>query len=213
MNTASIKQAAVRLGGLGALIGVTVLLTILFSILGNITCAVVAGVIFGSGRRWQWLALPCSLVFPGVILLLSHYSKVELPPGKVSLVALLSAGAFWGVMGLARILHFVERKPEAAPTASGPPGNSAIGRTEAANQFNLAVLSGSWTCDEPAGNGLIQSRTLRIEQGKFQLVERRHRGRDRIVAHGEVSAGISNPREIIFAVEPAPLPEAQSPDR
>lgn len=208
MDTASLKQAAVRLGGLGALIGVTVLLTLLFSILGNLTCAIVAGVVFGSSRRWQWLSLPCSLVCPGVILLLSYYSKVELPPGKVWLIALLAAGAFWSVVGLARVFRFVERKPDAAP-----PGGAGSTETTArsAQPFDPSTLRGSWTCEESAGQGLVQSRTLRIKDGRFVLLEHPRRGRDRVVARGAVNANGAQPAAVIFTPDPSQTAKPESP--
>jgi hypothetical protein len=212
MNTASLKQAAVRLVGLGALVGVTVLLTLLFSILGNLTCAVLAGLVFGSGRRWQWLALPCSLVFPGVILLLSHYSKVELPAGKVWLIALLAAAAFWSVMGLTRGFRFVERKADTLVPAEGGTRETAARPTAAVRPFDLELLRGNWSCESPVGHGLVQGRTLRIEDGRFELLEHTRRGRDRVVARGTVSANGNPPRAILLQPDPesasAPKPPA-----
>ena len=195
------KQGLVCLGGLCALTGLTVLFTLLFNILGNLTCAVVAGMILGSGRRWHWDAVPVSLIFPAVILSLSHFSKVELPPAKLYLVSLVSSGAFWGVMGLTFSLRFLERKNDLPPSiaigAAHEPGTEPP-------PFDLATLRGSWTCETSDTAGAGPSKTLLIEEGRFVLTERKWRGRERVVARGEVIVNPAGAGEIVFTSKPAP---------
>ena len=60
MNFARISNALGRLGAGCALVALTVLLTVLFSFLGNLSAAVVAGVMLGSARRWRWNVIPVS---------------------------------------------------------------------------------------------------------------------------------------------------------
>lgn len=204
MNSPSMKKAAVRLGGWGALTGVSVLLTLLFSVLGNLTCAVVAGLILGSGRRWQWNAVPVSLIFPAVVLALSYYSHVELPPAKVYLLALVSLGAFWGVLGLTFGLRFLERKGESPPRAVA--GSASIQRTEAPPTlpFNLAALEGCWTCEGTGTGGTLRTKTLRIQDGKFVLTERRLRSREQVMARGDLSLSQTGTGELVFTPKPPP---------
>lgn len=202
MNTASMMKGLVRVGGLCALAGLTVLLTLLFSFLGTLTCAVVAGMILGSGRRWQWDAILVSLIFPAVILSLSHFSKVELPPSKVYLIALVSGGAFWCVLGLTFGFRFLERKGGSSPTdpAGAADGPAALPPPS----FSLATLRGSWTCDESSATGAGQSKTLVIEDGTFVLTERKSRSRERVLAQGEVSVNAAGAGGIIFTPKAAP---------
>ncbi len=191
MNSTRTKNALRPLGVLAALTGVTVLLTVLFSFLGTLSTTVVAGVMMGSARRWHWHTLPVSLVFPAVILGLSYYSKIELPPQKVYLIALVCGVAFWAVYGMMFFLHFMEQK-QVAPSVSpagqegskgGLPGTEADGL----QAFSLAALRGSsWSCEKNAElSG--QRNTLQIADGKFELSVSVPGGRSRVMARGAVS--------------------------
>jgi len=181
MSTAWIKHGLTHIGVWFALLGVTVLLTVLFNFLGNLTCAVLTGLILGIAGRWRWHAIPISLVFPAVILGLSHYARLELPPGRVRLVALVCGAAFWGVYGLAFGLHFLEQKPDV------PPGVATETAVEVKPEFRLATLRGSWSCEESAPSGSTQSKSLQIESGRFTLTVSQRGGRRRVIAQGEVS--------------------------
>ena len=196
MNGARIiKSGLTRIGVWCALVGVTVLLTVLFSFLGNLTVAVVTGLVLGSARRWRWNAVPISLVFPAVILGLSHYFKIELPPEKVYLIALVCGGAFWGVYGMTYCLHMLEQKEE-LPSAMAKgradlPGGAFGIESDAPRGFSLGALRGSWTCEDAGADGSPQHKTLRIEDGKFALTVSEPGGRLREIARGEVNVGQS----------------------
>lgn len=205
MNAASMKTALVRLGGWGALAGVTALLTLLFSILGNLSCAVLAGMILGAGRRWQWEAVPLSLVFPAVLLSLSHFSKVELPPSKLWLVALVSMGAFWAVLGLMFVFRSQEKREESPPPAAGSlPGPTGIQST-LPPPLDLAAFRGSWTSEENGAGGSGRVRMLHIEQGRFKLAERNLRGRERVLAQGEVRVEMGGPVRLVLSGPAKPM--------
>ena len=193
MNATWIKNGLTRIGVWCALVGVTALLTVLFSFLGNLTCAVLSGMILGAARRWRWNAVPISLVFPAVILGLSHYSKLELPPGKVHLIALVCGAAFWGVYGMTFGLYFLERKQEVPLEVTAETAPSAK------PEFRLAALRGSWTCENSAANGSTQCKTLRIEEGKFALTVSERGGRVRVIACGEVSVDASRTDRVVVA--------------
>ncbi len=203
MITTWIKHGLTRIGVWCALVGVTVLLTVLFNFLGNLTCAVLSGMILGAARRWRWNAIPISLVFPAVLLSLSHFAKLELPPGKVQLIAGVCAAAFWGVYGLTFGLYFLEQKPElpAIPTAAMPGSVKP--------KFSLATLCGSWTCEDPAPNGAPQCKTLRIEAGKFALTFSEPGEPGYELAQGEVSVETSRPERT--TVRFAAAPESPAP--
>jgi hypothetical protein len=204
------KNGLTRIGIWCALVGVTVVLTVLFSFLGTLTGAVVAGVMLGSARRWQWKAIPVSLVFPAVILGLSHYSKIELPPEKVYLIALVCGAAFWAVYGMTFSLHILEQREETPATMatgrSDPPGHTSGTESGAAPGFSLASLRGIWTCEDTAADGSTQHKTLRIEDGKFALIVNEPGGRGCEIARGGVNVNQSG------ANEPVVTLKAQRPD-
>jgi hypothetical protein len=189
-----IKSGLTRIGVWFALVGVTVLLTVLFSFLGNLSVAVVTGLVLGSARRWRWHAVPVSIVFPAVVLGLSHYFKSELPPGKVHLIAVVCGAAFWGVYGMSFCLHIFEQKAPVPPAmAKGlvvvPGSSSERASGTAARGFTLATLCGSWACKDITADGSTRHKTLRIEDGKFALTVREPDGRQRELARGEVNVG------------------------
>ena len=185
-----IKSGLTRIGVWCALVGVTVLLTVLFNILGNLSVAVVTGVVLGSRGGLRWGAVPISLVFPAVILVLSHSFRIELPPGKVNMIALLCGGAFWGVYAMAFCLRALEQKQEApaarARRRADVPGSTLGTEISTAGGFSLAALSGLWNCEDAAPDGSPQQRTLRIEDGRFVLSVGDSAGRQREIARGEL---------------------------
>lgn len=196
MNVAQTKMSrATQIGTMCALVGVTVLLTVLFSFLGTLTVAVVAGLVMGAGRRWRWSAIPVSLVFPAVIFGLSACFKIQLPPEKVHLIALVCGAAFWAVYGMTFGLHLLEQKPESpAATTKGRadlPGGTGETETSAAPEFTLATLRGSWTCADASANGSSPRKTLRIEDGRFALTVSEPGSQPREVARGELSVAQS----------------------
>ncbi len=197
MNATWIKHGLTRIGVWCALVGVTVLLTVLFSFLGNLTCAVLSGMILGAARRWRWNAIPISLVFPAVILLLSHYSRIELPPGKVQLIALVCGAAFWGVYGMTFGLYFLEKKQEVLPDSTAPKAPTAK------PEFRLAILRGNWTCEDAATNGATQCKKLRIEEGQFVLTVSERGGQERVVARGEMGVDTSRTERAVVTFNPA----------
>jgi hypothetical protein len=200
-----IKSGLTRIAVWCALVGVTVLLTVLFSFLGNLTVAVVSGLVLGSARRWRWNALPISLVFPAVILGISHFFKSELPPEKVRLIALVCGAAFWGVYAMAFSLHILEQKaevPSAMETGKADlPDDSGRTETAALRGFNLAALRGIWICDDAAADGSTQHKTLRIEDGSFALSVSEPDGRLHEIARGAVNVGQSKAGESVVTLE------------
>lgn len=191
INATWIKQGLTRIGIWCALVGGTVLLTVLFSFLGNLTCAVLSGMMLGAARRWRWNTIPVSLVFPAVILFLAHFSKLELPPGRVHLVALVCGAAFWGVYGMAFGLSFLEKKPEM------PPGSTAETPVNTPPEFRMAILRGSWKCEDSAATGSPQCKTLRIEADKFSLSVSERGGPLRVIARGDVSVDVSRTDHLV----------------
>src|SRR5512145_1925560 len=107
------------------LVAVVGLLTLLFSLLGTISCAVIVGVMMGVSRRWRWQALPISIVFPAVIATLSRVSKTELDWQQTLQMALLCFGVFWATHVVTFSLMFLERQPESPTSTKSPQATSS----------------------------------------------------------------------------------------
>ncbi|MCX6896936.1 MAG: hypothetical protein NTZ16_15920, partial [Verrucomicrobia bacterium] len=179
----AIRSGLTGIGVWGALVGLTVLLTVLFSFLGNLTIAGISGLMLGSARKWRWSVIPVSAVFPAVILGLSHFCKIELPAGKVHVLALVCGAVFWGVYGVTFCLHLLEQK-EGIPRATaqgrtGLPNGSSRTESDVARGFSSAELRGDWTCASAAPDGSPQHKTLRIEENNFVFTVTGPDGRQR----------------------------------
>jgi hypothetical protein len=95
MNAVVIRTAGRYLGAWGAIVLCVILLSLLFTFLGTITCAVLAGMMMGAFKGAKWFSVSVSLVFPGVIFGMARGAKVELTPPQVSMLAALCFGTFW----------------------------------------------------------------------------------------------------------------------
>jgi len=93
------------------------LLSFIFSFLGNIFCAALAGMMLGALRTHKWQSIPVSLLFPFVLLVLLRGMKAELDARQIVVLSLASFSAFWLTYGAAAMLFFAERKGH--PSAGG----------------------------------------------------------------------------------------------
>lgn len=114
MNSFTIKSAVKHLLGWGALAGGTVFFTLLFSFLGAISCAAMAGMMMGVSGRFRWQSMVTSMVFPSVVLGMTYWFKRDLFGPKLQLVAWMCWGSFWLVYVLTAGLIWMERGSRAA---------------------------------------------------------------------------------------------------
>jgi hypothetical protein len=110
-------SVAIKQIGLGlALMGVATLATVVFNFLGTITGSVLAAMMFGTTRKWQWQIILVSLLFPAVMIGCLEGGKTDLTPHKLALLAGVCLGAFWlTYLGTLALLCFERPAGQAAP--------------------------------------------------------------------------------------------------
>ena len=110
MNAVAIKTAARYLGAWGAIVLCVILLSLLFTFLGTITCAALAGMMLGAFKGAKWFSVSVSLVFPVVIFGMARGAKVELAPQQITLLAALCFGTYWVTYLVSAFVFFCEQK-------------------------------------------------------------------------------------------------------
>lgn len=208
MNSTPLHPAAKELGQWVLFVLGVVLLTLLFSFLGTIMVAVLAGMMMGVTRCWNWRALLVSAVFPAVILVLMELSKVELPLQQGIKVALLCCGVFYLSYLLTSVLIFFERKEEGAPAKPAarrtvPDRQGAAAQAEEARSasssatvseavsppplkaLQIEELQGKWWCETAAVDGQSQRRAIEIADAQVTLSVIDADGRVRVLARGD----------------------------
>src|SRR5260370_35897434 len=95
MSLRPIKTAVQYLLGAAAIALFVSLLTFIFSFLGTIFCAALAGMMLGAFKNLRWQSVPFSFLFPAVIVTVLRVSKAELAANQVLVLALSAFGAFW----------------------------------------------------------------------------------------------------------------------
>ncbi len=222
MNATPIKIALRQVGGWGAIIFFVVLLTLTFSFLGTILCALLAGMMLGASKKSRWVSVPVSAIFPVVIFTVLRASKADLSGGRIMLVALLCFGAFWFMYLLTLGVLVFERKTQSSPEGNctaeatlpvAPPeagSESGNGRspTELSSpaEAGLGELAGRWVCEAAGADGQVQTKILEIAGGKLELSVVDYRGRAVVVAKGEVRLESPPPVQAIAVTGAARVP-------
>jgi hypothetical protein len=191
MNPKRLKIAVTYLAGWGLAVFFVTLLSFIFSFLGTIFCAAVAGMMLGTTRQARVLALPTSVIFPGVVFALLRGMKSDLPLVQVTEVAAACFGAFWLVFGLAVGLVACERKGAATPPgarANRRAGTVAVtpGVINASVRGDLRQLDGRWLEEAAAAKLQESKRVLEIKRGQLELNQVERDGRARLLVRGEV---------------------------
>lgn len=151
-----VRLAAAYVGGTCLIVFFSALLTFIFSFLGTIFCAVLAGMMIGAARKARWQALPLSLIFPAVLFCLLRFSRAEIPLRQLWLLAVVCFISFWATALVACLLVSFEQKQAAAPKAAPAPGVRAVPVAAPARgnghvgHLTLKDLEGRWTCTRPA---------------------------------------------------------------
>ena len=191
MNPQRLKIAVTYLAGWGLAVFFVTLLSFIFSFLGTIFCAAVAGMMLGATRQARVLAIPTSVIFPGVIFALLRGMKSDLPLGQVTELAGACFAAFWLIFGLAVGLVACERKGVATPPgASANRRASAIARTPGvinpSMRADLRDLDGRWLEEAVAAKLQASKKVLEIKRGQLELNQVERDGRARLLVRGEV---------------------------
>jgi hypothetical protein len=194
MNSMPIRVAVRYVGRWVAIIFFVVLLTLIFSFLGTIICAVLAGMMMGATKHPRWQAVAIAVVFPAVIFSLLRGSRAELLQGQILGLALLCFGAFWATYLVTSIVIWFERKQAAAPTpvtltsgtTSQPPRDVAAERISNPEPLSIEALQGEWVCQAAALNGQPHRKRIAIQQNKITLSVIDPDGQARVVAEGKM---------------------------
>lgn len=218
-------SVVVRFIGRGVvLIGVVILLTLLFNFLGTITCAALAGMMFGVGkqRRWQWSFV--SLVFPAVIGSFLYFGESNMPLQQGILLSGICFGAFWVTFLLTIAAPYFERQYSSPPAgqavtskalesrrssaqlnekATKPPA-PASAEAKSSGQPKLDELWGMWSRDLTAGEPTRYRKVIEVTQSQLTLRILALDGEARFVCRSDVKLEQIGPFKVLRLVDPQP---------
>lgn len=201
MSLRPLKIAVQYLAGTVAIAFFVSLLTFIFSFLGTIFCAALAGMMLGAFKNLRWQSVPFSFLFPAVIVGVLHVSRAELAANQVLVLALCSFGAFWLTYVAAAFLLAFERKSQpAAGVASLPQPQPAASPAQA--ELSLGVLEGKWLFDTPTNHHPLPEKVLEFKQQKLLLRVTEPGGTVSLVAECRVQLdGSGNSRTVTLTGE------------
>lgn len=166
-------------------------ITVLFSYVGTICIAILAGMMIASQPQSKALALRVSFIFPIVMLVMLQLWQVELAFSRQLQMAGLSFAMFWAVYLLTLLVTALEAKPQLAEGQGGASGAEAArdeqgmltraselptltpgGTSQGAappGPFSLQALEGQWLCEVVGLDGRRQQKKLLIDGEQFSL--------------------------------------------
>jgi hypothetical protein len=202
MNAAALKTAGRYLGRWSAIVFFVLLLTLIFSFLGTIICAVLAGMMFGATKHVRWQALLISLIFPGAIFALLRAGRAPLLDRQILVLGLLCFGAFWLTYAVAAAVVYFEASAGSSSAPAGPGEKLPAPALEVAeHRLSLGELQGTWSCPVSGCNGEARARELEINTAALLLRVRDRRGQIRSIARADLAQDDSS--RIILSPGPA----------
>jgi len=206
MNAVAFRTAGRYLGAWGAIVLSVILLSLLFTFLGTITCAVLAGMMMGAFKGAKWFSVSVSLVFPGVIFGMARGANVELTPQQIALLAVLCFGTFWVTYLVSAFVFFCEQKDRKSARSPAPTPQDetlarggqvaatgrtaaaeALGSTELGRESCLDQLQGDWVCEASGTGNSLCKRVIQIKESKLELKTVDASGRITLLARGDVT--------------------------
>lgn len=209
---------------LGVLAIVVTILTVLFNLVGTLCISVMAGMMAGASRRFNWQVISVSLVPPAVAVVLGWISKSELDVRRYFSLSAVCLGAFWITWLATYILMSLEKKsPQASgqrtsaqsgashrlntsPAGDGTRCRGAIVKADAAGgPLNLDLLQGTWRCETGHPDEDSTGRVLVVKGGKFSLSIVNANGQARVLDQGDVTVTRSQERTKLVISKPSGL--------
>ena len=206
MSATTIRVAGSYLGAWVAIVCFVVLLSLTFTFLGTLTCAVLAGLMMGAFKGARWFSVTVSLVFPGVILGMVRSARVELTEQQIILLAVLCFGTFWVTYLVSAVALFCEQRdrkssklPAPAPqhealalggqaTMTGcTPAAEAPGAAVLVKESYLEELQGNWVWEASSASQPLYKKMIQIEETKLELKAIDASGRITLLARGDVT--------------------------
>jgi len=184
-------QAIVRqIGVLGSIAIVVTMLTVLFNIVGALAVSVVAGMISGTRRRFDWHAISLSLVAPVVGLVLGHLTNLELDSRGYLSASGICLGAFWATWLATYLVTFLESRSR--PVAGTPDTTSPMKRSGTEEPSALQQLQGTWRFENERPGAAAESKVLVVERDQFRIAIVNSEDAPRVVGKGELKVHHSN---------------------
>jgi hypothetical protein len=225
MNAVAVRTAGRYLGAWGAIVLCVILLSLLFTFLGTITCAVLAGMMMGAFKGAKWFSVLVSLVFPVVILGMARGAKVELAPQQITMLAALCFGTFWVTYLVSAFLFFCEqkgKKPCKRPGASAQneslpqgelltttgcaPAAETRGFTVPDRESYLEQLQGNWVSEASSPGEPLYKRVIQIKEARLELKAVDTTGRITLLAAGDLSLQSFSPSQALVIPQAASEP-------
>jgi len=198
MNALPLKKALQRVACGVVITFFVVLLTLIFSFLGTIICAALAGMMLGAAKPARWLVGLASLLFPSVIFGVLRTTGADLPWQKVLLLAGMCLGTFWLIYLVVSMMIFYEGKAGAAGGHGAKRSASALRRN---GRLSLEALQGKWRL-EPSLIARVESRKV-LEIQKENLLLRMHGPTGELRFHARVTLTTGNTLPVL-AIESQP---------
>ena len=195
------------------------LLTLIFSFLGAILCAVLAGMMVAVARLPAWHSFVISLISPGVLLTILRTSKADMSDRQMAVLTLLCLGCFWLTYVVAWGLRLYEQKGQAnsavaaarrgsagsaagaageragasaAPGPGSPPAFSAA----AGGALTLEALQGQWRCGLGA-NGSTRQKLMKIERERLELICNDEAGAVSFATQAQIRLSLAEPLPVL----------------
>ena|SRR5436190_11623553 len=171
------KAVAGYIIGWGIVIGFVVLLTMIFSFLGTIICAAVAGMMVGAARLPRWPSAGVSLICPGVIVAVLRLSRAELDDRQIIFLALLCFALYWlFYLGLFKLVSTEQVQCNADARSKA---KTSLICSDGNHSGAIPCQAGTATLAHPAEPAVL---TLEAVQGTWiERVSRRYAQRPRIL--------------------------------
>jgi hypothetical protein len=189
INGAAIRTAGKYLGAWGAIVLGVILLSVIFTFLGTITCAVLVGMMMGAVKGARWFSVLVSLVFPGVIFGMVRTARMELTPQQVVLLGALCFSTFWGTYLVSAFLFFCEQRERKPSKVTAPAGSLAaepLGSILPARESCLEQLEGNWVCEAASAGEPRHKKIIQIKEAKLELKSIDASGQITLLARGDV---------------------------
>ena len=201
MSSAPFRTAAKYAGLWGVLTFFVVLLTLVFSFLGTIICAGLAGMMMGATKASKWLSVPMSLLLPAIMIVVLRATKAEVLPRQTALVALLCFVEFWGTyLAAAGVMALERNQGKAAETAKAKAASEHSSSTQTEQSrasgtpsdtptprpFNLQEFEGTWLRDVSHANGQCREAVIELQNNKLVLSLLENGVRGPVIAEGEL---------------------------
>lgn len=207
MSLRPIKIAVQYLLGAAAIAFFVSLLTFIFSFLGTIFCAALAGMMLGAFKNLRWQSVPVSFLFPAVIVAVLRATRAELVANQIAVLAACALGAFWLTYVAAAFLLAFEKNPQptlAATTLQQPAQGAVLREPEPEPrgcfpsdgrpalfirpeaELSLGALEGKWLFERRTNHQVCPEKVLEFRDHTMVLSVNEQGGRVSLVAQCRV---------------------------